>query len=169
MLRRLHILSLVVLASLLGGVAEARDFVVVGSTDPALARGQSFEAGARVPLAAGRTATLMHASGNLITLRGAPGGVALPARAGSQAESDRLSVLRLMVAPAQREMVGDGRVVARTRAATRGGLCPGSQGLTSLDAILQVQKAGCTVEAAAALEAWIAAQPAPETLPAETP
>jgi hypothetical protein len=55
--------------------------------------------------------------------------------------------------------------VSRTRAATRGGLCPGSQGLTTLDAIVLVQKAGCETEAAAALEAWIAAQPAPEKLP----
>ncbi len=86
------------------------------------------------------------------------------ARTASVAESDRLSVLKMMVAPAPRERVGDGRM-ARTRAATRGGLCPGSQGLTSLDAIVQVQKAGCTAEATAALEAWLAAQPAPEAAP----
>jgi hypothetical protein len=164
MTRRFPILSIVAVTSVLCGVAHARDFIVVGSSDPALLRGQSFDAGAQVPLAAGRTATLMHASGNLITLRGARGGVALPARAGSPAESDRLSVLRMMVAPAPRAMVGDGRV-SRTRAATRGGLCPGSQGLTTLDAIVLVQKAGCETEAAAALEAWIAAQPAPEKLP----
>ena len=164
MARRLPILSIVAATSLLCGAAHARDFIVVGSSDPGLLRGQSFDAGARVPLAAGRTATLMHASGNLITLRGAQGGVALPARAGSPTESDRLAVLRMMVAPARREMVGDGRV-GRTRAATRGGLCPGSLGLTTLDAIVLVQKAGCEVEAAAALEAWIAAQPALEELP----
>lgn len=165
MARPRSILGLAVIFGLAAGSARAGDFVVVGSSDPALSRGASFDAGARVPLAAGRTATLMHASGNLITLRGAPGGVALPvARTASVAESDRLSVLKMMVAPAPRERVGDGRM-ARTRAATRGGLCPGSQGLTSLDAIVQVQKAGCTAEATAALEAWLAAQPAPEAAP----
>jgi hypothetical protein len=127
--------------------AGARDYVVVASTDPGLTRGQDFEAGARVALAPGRTLTLMHASGDLVKVTGAAGGVVLPRRAANQAEADRLAILRMMVAPAGKQTVGAMR--------TRSGLCPGPEALTTLDAIVQAHAAGCRDSAAKALDAWL--------------
>ena len=134
--------------------AAARDYIVVGSTDPAVARGQAFDAGSRIALPAGRTLTLMHASGDLVTVKGAAGGVVLPRRVASQGEADRLAILRVIVAPAERRTVG-GMKLSRTR----GGLCPPAARVATLDAIVQVHQAGCSAQASEALEAWIAAHP----------
>ena len=64
---------LVVMLSALATAAAAADFVVVRSSDPALLRGQAFDAGDRVPLAAGTIVTLRHASGDIVTLTGTAG------------------------------------------------------------------------------------------------
>lgn len=136
----------------ISGAAAARDYIVVGSTEPGIARGQSFEAGARVSLPPGRTLTLMHASGSLVTVKGAATGVMLPRRQGNQAEADRLAIMRSIVAPPPSR-------------ATRGGICPGPEALTNLDAIAQAQQAGCRNAASRALEAWIAAQTPEEVEP----
>jgi hypothetical protein len=129
----------------MAGAAAARDYVVVGSTDPAIARGQTFEAGSRLALQPGRTLTLMHASGSLVTVKGGATGVVLPRRQGNQAEADRLAIMRAIVAPPPSR-------------ATRGGICPGPEALTTLDAIAQAQQAGCRTAATQALETWIAGQ-----------
>lgn len=150
---RLRTLLLAAAFAATAGVASARDYVVVGSNDPEFPRGQGFESGARLALAPGRTLTLMHASGDLLRIKGAAGGVVLPVRKANQADADRLAILRVMVAPAAKEMVGDGRV-ARTRA----GICPPAETLKTLDAIVQVHAGGCKSVAAQALETWIAAQ-----------
>jgi hypothetical protein len=149
-------------ASLLAGfalaafatAAAARDYVVVSSNDPAVARGQSFAAGARLPLPAGKTATLMHASGDLVRIKGAAGGVLLPRRAASQGEADRLAILKEIVAPAERSTVGGMKL-----AKTRGGVCPRPEAVAALDAIVQVHEAGCPTVAAQALDAWFASHP----------
>ena len=86
--------------------ASARDYVVVSSTDPSVARGQAFDAGARVPLAAGSSVVLMHATGDLLRLKGAAGGVVLPRRAASQGDADRLAILKVIVAPPGRQARG---------------------------------------------------------------
>lgn len=138
------------LLATIAGAAVARDYIVVGSTEPGIARGQSFEAGARVALPPGRTLTLMHASGSLVTVKGAATGVVLPRRQGNQAEADRLAIMRSIVAPPPSRV-------------TRGGICPGPESLTSLDTIAQAQQAGCRSAASRALEAWIAGQ-APEEI-----
>lgn len=138
--------------------AAARDYVVVSSTDPTVVRGQSFAAGARVALPAGKTATLMHASGDLVRVRGATGGVVLPKRAASQGEADRLAILKVLVAPAERSSVGGVRL---TRGTTRGAICPQAAEVTTLDAIVQVYEARCHTVAAEALEAWFASHPPP--------
>lgn len=147
-LRALASVGLVAVSS----AAVARDYIVVGSTEPAIVRGQSFEAGARLSLPPGRTLTLMHASGSLVTVKGAAAGVVLPRRQGNQAEADRLAIMRSIVAPPPSR-------------ATRGGICPGPETLTTLDAIAQAQQAGCRIAASRALDAWIAAQ-APEEIEA---
>ncbi|MBL8770872.1 MAG: hypothetical protein JNK30_05775 [Phenylobacterium sp.] len=129
--------------------AAAGDYIVVASTDPSLVRGQSLDAGGRVELAPGRTLTLMHASGDVLRLKGAPGGIVLPARKANQAEADRLAILKVMVAPAARQTVGSTR--------TRSGICPSPESLATLDAIVQVHAAGCASSAGEALESWLAA------------
>lgn len=147
------------LAPLVAGVAlalaataaVARDYIVVGSNDPGVARGQAFDAGARVALAPGRTLTLMHASGDLLKVQGAAGGVVLPKRAASQGDADRLAILKVIVAPPEARTAGG---VALRK--TRGGVCPTPDAVTTLDAVVQVHQAGCTSEASQALEAWIA-------------
>lgn len=137
------------------GAALARDYIVVASSDPAIVRGQAFDAGARLPLPAGQKLTLMHASGDVITVKGAAGGVVLPKRMANQADADRLAILKVMVAPA-----GKATSLGSTR--TRSGICPNPESLTTLDAIVQVQAAGCRDVAGEALEAWLAAHPASE-------
>lgn len=153
MIRRLRTVLLATAFVAAAGSAAARDYVVVGSTDPAFTRGQSLESGVRLNLTSGRSLTLMHASGDVVRIKGAAGGVVLPVRKSNQAEADRLAILRVMVTPAPQQRVGDGRM-ARTRA----GICPPAETLTTLDAMVQVHEAGCKAAAAQALEAWISRQ-----------
>lgn len=134
--------------------AAARDYVVVSSTDPAIVRGQSFSAGARLSLHVGKTATLMHATGDLVRVKGADGGVLLPRRAASQGEADRLAILKVIVAPADRQTTG-GIALRKTRS----GICPAVENVQTLDAIVQVHQAGCASVATDAIEAWITAHP----------
>lgn len=138
----------------LAGAAAARDYIVVASTDPSVARGAAYDAGAKIALAPGRTLTLMHASGDMIRLKGAAGGVVAPKRQAGQAETERLAVLRLIVAPAEKRPQA---ALYATR--NRAGVCPDAAGVKTLDAIVQVHQGGCTAEAAQALEAWVAAHP----------
>jgi hypothetical protein len=140
--------------ALLATAAAARDYVVVSSTDPAIARGQTFEAGARLAVGPGKAITLMHASGDLVRLRGVAGGVLLPKRVASQGDADRLAILKVIVAPAERSQSG-GIKLARTRA----GVCPPAENVTTLDAVVQVYQAGCAAVAAEALDAWFASHP----------
>ena len=126
----------------------------MGSTDPAVARGKAFEAGTRVALPVGRTLTLMHASGDLVTVKGAAGGVLLPRRVASQGDADRLAILKVIVAPADRQAAG---LVSMRK--TRSGICPSPETVRTLDAIVQVHSAGCATVAVEALEAWITAHP----------
>lgn len=127
----------------------AADYVVVRSSDPALQRGQAFDAGARVPLAAGATVTLMHASGDLVTLRAAADGLSLPRRAASAPDADRMAVLKFILARAPKDP--DARGLR-----TRGAICPAVETITSLDAVAQVYQSGCADQAADALNALLA-------------
>lgn len=131
--------------------AAAHDYIVVASNDPAVARGQGVDAGARLTVAAGRTVTLMYASGDLVTLKGMPGGVMAPARRASSAEAQRLEVLRMMVGPPP--------ATGQTHLAkTRGGVCPAPEGITTLDEIVAFAQGGCAAEARVAFEAWLTAR-----------
>lgn len=132
-------------------VAAAADYVVVRSSDGAFVRGQAFDAGDRVPLPAGRTITLMHASGSVVTLNGATGGLVLPKRAATPKDADRLAVLRFILSKAPRQ---DGGRATRSRS----GVCPPVAAITTLDAIVQVQQGGCAEQAAQALEAFLSAE-----------
>lgn len=150
MARRVRTLLLAAAFAALAGAAAARDYVIVASTDPAYVRGQGLHGGARLNLAPGRTVTLMHASGDVVRIKGAAGGVVLPTRQANQAEADRLAILRVMVAPPVNEVVGGAR--------TRSGICPAPETVKTLDAIVQVHEGGCKSVAAQALQTWIAAR-----------
>jgi len=135
----------------LAGVAQAADFVVVKSTDPAVRPGLELNAGQRVALGAGETLTLMSAGGSVSTLRGAAGGAVTP-RAGGQVDNARMAALKTLVDPPP---------VGRTFGARRSGVCPDPTTLTTLDEILSVQSNGCTAQARTALEAYVAQQAKP--------
>jgi hypothetical protein len=131
-----------------GGAAMASDYIVVGSTDPAIKRGQAFDAGARVQLGAGKTLTLMRASGEVTTLKGAASGVVVPANRLASADTARFETLRALVEPPPQ---------GRTFGARRGGICPAVETLTSLDDILRTAEAsGCKTVARQALENYLA-------------
>lgn len=154
MVRKSLLLGLA-LALAVSAAAAAHDYIVVTSSDPAIARGQAFDSGARIPLASGRSLTLMYASGDLVTLKGVAGGVVAPARRANSAEAQRLEVLRLMVGPAP-----DAQGAPRL-GRTRGGICPPPEALVTLDDIASAANAGCHEVGRLAFEAWIAARLTP--------
>jgi hypothetical protein len=146
-------------AALVAGVAAAHDYVVVKSGDPAIAVGRSLDGGQRLALGPGRTVTLMHATGDIVLLKGAADGVVVvPQRKAAKPDAERLEMFRMMVSTDTRQ-VSEG--LGRRR--TRGGVCPAAASLTTLEAIAEVEAAGCAAEASDALDAWI------DTHPAETP
>jgi len=131
-----------------GSAAMASDYIVVGSTDPAIKRGQAFDAGARVSLGAGKTLTLMRASGEVTTLRGANGAVVVPANRMAAADTARFETLRALVEPPPQ---------GRTFGARRGGICPAVETLTTLDDIIRTAEAsGCKTVARQALDIYLA-------------
>ena len=129
--------------------ALASDYVVVRSSEPAIVRGQSFDAGDRVAIGPGGALTLMHASGDIITLKGAPGGVSLPRRNATPRDADRMAVLRFIMSSSPPDASG-------RKSRTRGGICPAVESLVTLDQIVLVKQSGCPDEAARALEAYLA-------------
>ena len=138
----------VVLALGLGGVANASDFIVVNSTDPSIARGQAFDAGARVPLAVGKTLKLMRPSGEVSTVQGAASGVVLPGQKLAANDSARFDTLKALLDPPP---------AGRTFGARRGGFCPPADSLLTMDDIVRVaQTSGCKSEARTALDAFLA-------------
>ena len=142
------LLTGIALSLVFGGAAMASDYIVVSSTDASIKRGQSYDAGARVALGAGQTVTLMRASGEVTTLRGAAGGVAVPGARLASADAARFETLRALVQPPPE---------GRTFGARRGGICPAIETLTSLDDIVRVaDTSGCKSVARQALEAYLA-------------
>ena len=137
-----------VLAALsFGSAAIASDYVVVGSTDPAIKRGTALDAGQRVSLATGATLTVMRASGEVTTLRGAAGGAVVPGARLAAADTARFETLKALVQPPPE---------GRTFGARRGGICPPAATLTAMEDILRVaDQAGCKSVAAQALDALV--------------
>lgn len=130
------------------GTAAASDYIVVNSTDPGFKRGQAFDAGARVALGAGKTLTLMRASGEVVTLRGAAAGATVPGARLAAADTARFETLRALVEPPP---------TGRTFGARRGGICPAVESLTSLDDIVRTaESSGCKTVARQALDAYLA-------------
>ena len=136
------------LAGLLTGVAKAADYVVVASTAAAYRPGDELNAGARVDVGPGQTLTLIHASGDVTTVRGAAAGATVPARrATDEADANRMVGLKALIGPAP---------TGRTFGGRRSGVCPLAENLLTIDAILGARKAGCEAPAKAALEAYVA-------------
>lgn len=126
----------------------ASDYIVVNSTDPAIKRGQAFDAGARVALGAGKTVTLMRASGEVTTLRGTASGATVPGARMAAADTARFETLRALVEPPPQ---------GRTFGARRGGICPALESLTTLDDIVRTaESSGCKTVARQALDAYLA-------------
>lgn len=129
------------------GAAQAADFVIVSSTDPALRPGQELAGGQRVSLAAGQTLRIMSASGAISTLRGGPSGAVAPA-AGGPADAGKLAQLKVLIDPPP---------ASRQFGARRSGVCPDPATLTTIEQILAVQSGGCATQARTALETYLAA------------
>jgi hypothetical protein len=140
-----------------GGAAMASDYIVVGSTDPAIKRGQAFDAGARVALGAGKTLTLMRASGEVTTLRGTANGATVPNGKLASADSARFETLRALVEPPP---------AGRTFGARRGGICPAVETLTTLDDIIRTaESSGCKTVARQALDKYLEKTEPPQPQP----
>ncbi|MBU6408428.1 MAG: hypothetical protein KGS44_15075 [Alphaproteobacteria bacterium] len=141
------------------GVAVASEFVVVRSTDPAVARSTTFKAGDRVMVAPGATLTLMGPDGDVLTLRGdAAGRLTVPATETRRSDFLRLSALREMLTrPSDRRAFGAVR--------SDEDACPLAETLTSFDLILEADEAGCTQEATVALDLFVNARLAADEEP----
>jgi hypothetical protein len=138
----------VLLAAGLAGAANASDYIVVNSTDPSVKRGQALDAGMRVPVAAGKTLTVMRASGEVTTLQAGPAGVTLPGAKLAANDGAKFDSLKALLEPPPQ---------GRTFGARRGGFCPPAASATTLDDILKLaDQSGCKAEAREALDAYVA-------------
>ena len=138
----------VLLAAGLAGAANASDYIVVNSTDPSVKRGLALDAGMRVPVAAGKSLTVMRASGEVTTLQAGPTGVTLPGARLASADGAKFDSLKALLDPPPQ---------GRTFGARRGGFCPPAASAATLDDILKLaDQSGCKSEAREALDAYIA-------------
>ncbi len=150
---------------LIGGVAYAEDFMVVGSTDPRIPKGAVYSSGERIYLASGATLTLVNSAGSITPITGRTGGVVLPSTARPAGQTDLFASLRAMIERPQ---------ARRTFGAMRGGRyddaegCPAVTELTSLEAIAAADKDGCSDVAGKALEAFVAGSATTVAAPVET-
>jgi hypothetical protein len=138
----------------LSGAAAAEQFVVVKSTSAEIHRGQVFDSGDHISLGAGQTLTLIRASGEVLVLNGRAGGIAAPGGGASDhAERDhwRLEALKALAMPA----------TARPEVGASRGFCPEPQELQTLSIIVRANESGCTAEAAAAFDAYLAREAKP--------
>jgi hypothetical protein len=143
----------ITLSLAVGGTAVASDYIAVSSTDPAIKRGQSFDAGERVTLGAGKTLTLMRASGEVVTVRGGAAGATIPGAKLAAADAARFETLKALVEPPP---------TGRTFGARRGGICPAVETLVTLDDIVRVaETSGCKTVAREALDNYLSKEGAP--------
>ena len=138
------------LAASVAGVASASDYIVVNSTDPSIKRGMALDAGMRVPVAAGKTLTILRASGEDTTLQAGAAGVTVPGARLAANDSAKFDSLKALIEPPPQ---------GRTFGARRGGFCPPAASATTLDDILKLaDQSGCKAEAREALDAYVAKQ-----------
>ena len=140
--------SLIVLAlAAASGLAAAADYIVVRSTDSAIAKGTALASGTRVPLASGAVLTLVSPGGEVVTIKGAADGAQVPgvAKPGDSAATSALAAL--VNRPPPRRSFG----------AMRGGdKCPSAEALQTMEQILAASRQeGCGRIAQAALESYV--------------
>jgi hypothetical protein len=133
-------------AVLVSSTAIAKEYIVVSSNDAGVRTGQSFDAGARVPLGAGRSLTLMKVSGEVVTVQGGPGGAVLPGDPGT-GDNPKFAAVQALFAPPPS---------GRTYGAQRG-FCPGPEVLDNIDAIIRSDQAGCKSDARKAFQDYLKA------------
>jgi len=141
------------MAAGLAGAAQAADFVVVSSTDPAIARGREVSGGEPLQIAPGRSIVLVDKAGQVTRLAGAASPVAAPRRQYANVNEDRVAVLKLLVGPARVRRAGP----------SLDKVCPDAD-LSQFDGIVTVaQVDGCLTTARAAFEAYVLKAVGPET------
>ena len=129
----------------LAGAAQAADFVVVSSTDPAIRRGQTFDSGAMIQVASGQSVVLIDTAGQVTRLAGRADGFTLPPRRVADLNQDRVAVLKMLVAPPRVRRTGP----------SFGKVCPEAD-LTAIEGILETARVdGCLTPARAAFEAYV--------------
>lgn len=139
----------VVMSLVVGGVAYAEDYIVVQSSDARIPRSATFSSGERVYLGHGHTMTVVNSAGTSTTYQGRAGGIVMPAAPTSAGADNRIAGLMSILQRPQR----------RTFGAMRGGrykdadTCPAAADLTTVDAIIEADKAGCVGASTAAMEA----------------
>lgn len=143
---------------LLTGAAMAHEYIVVSSSDPAIAKGVTLSEGAVVPLASGRSLTVMSPTGRLTTYRGGAGAVVLPklAMAADPTSFDALAAL-VRRPPARRisgAMRGGGAGNARGPSGPTP-VCAAAEELVTVEQIVAADAAGCGMTAKVALEAYL--------------
>jgi hypothetical protein len=137
----------VLLAAGVAGAANASDYIVVNSTDPSIKRGEALDAGMHVSVAAGKSLTVMRASGEITILQAGAAGVTLPGARVAGNDAARFDSLKSLIDPPP---------AGRTFGARRGGgaLCPDA---ATLDDILKLADTpGCKSAAREALNTFIA-------------
>lgn len=127
------------------GAASAADFVVVSSTDPAIARGREVASGEALQIALGKSIVLVDTAGQVTRLAGAAAPVRAPRRQYASLNEDRVAVLKLLVAPPRVRRTGPNLQK----------VCPDAD-LTRFDGIVTVaQVDGCLTTARTAFEAYV--------------
>jgi len=136
----------------LAGAAQAADFVVVSSTDPAIARGTEYASGQALQIAPGRSVVLIDPAGNVKRLAGAASAITLPRRQLASVDADRMAVVKLLVAPPR----------VRRTVPTANPTCPEAD-LATFEGILAVAPVdGCLSRAREAFEAYVGKAAGPE-------
>lgn len=127
--------------------ANAADYVVVRSSSPSLLKGAQLSAGQKIDLGPGQQLTLVSTGGELTVLRGAAGGVTLPASAAGAARASTAALAALVTQPAPRRSFG----------AMRGKEdCPAPETLRTLEGILEAAELEtCAALAQQALDRWV--------------
>ena len=140
------------MAAGLAGVAHAADFVVVTSTDPAIARGQEYAGGQAIQIASGASITVIDPAGNVKRLSGGAAAQAIPRRQMASVDEQRMAVVKLLVAP----------VRVRRAAPKLDQVCPDAD-LKTFDGILTVAPVdGCLARAREAFDAYVERIAGPE-------
>lgn len=128
------------------GAAFAQDFIVVNSSDPAIVKGHTFNAGDQVSIAAGKSVSAIRTSGEVVTFQGGANPVTIPGERTPESDQWRAGALASLVSPPP-----EGRTFGATR-----GFCPEPEEMLTLSIIVRADQAGCAEEARVAFANYVA-------------